>query len=144
MGSMGFALMVLIPAVLPAQSGDEDSVRTVLTAQVIAWNNGDIEGYMRGYWNSDETIFVSGGVVVRGYNQVLSRYKKNYDSGGKMGTLLFDELDVRMMSDSAAVAIGRWELTRMNDRPWGRFTLILEKKPAGWRIIYDHTSSGSP
>lgn len=141
MRSIGLALMILIPAVLAAQSGDEDSVRTVLTSQVIAWNNGDIDGYMRGYWNSDETIFVSGGVVVRGYNQVLSRYKKNYNSGEKMGTLLFDELDVRMITDSTAVAIGRWELTRMNDRPWGRFTLILEKKPEGWRIVHDHTSS---
>jgi len=136
-------LVVSIPSVLFAQLGGEEAVETVLDDQVAAWNNGDIEGYMRGYWNSDETIFVSGGTVVHGYNRVLSRYRKNYDSLEKMGRLSFDELQIRMMSPTTAVATGKWELKRSSDNPGGRFTLLLEMKPEGWRIVYDHTSSGS-
>lgn len=132
-------LALSISAVL-AQT-DEQAVRSVLDDQVKAWNNGDIEGYMKGYWNSEETAFVSGGTVTRGYAGVLARYRKLYDSREKMGSLTFDDLQIRVMSSASAVVTGVWGLMRANDKPWGRFTLILEKKTEGWRIVYDHTSS---
>ena len=137
---LGWAM--LIPGFLLAQSA-EDAIRKVLLEQVAAWNNGDVEGYMSGYRKSDETLFVSGGTVVRGYNQVLSRYKKNYDSGEKMGRLRFVELEIRTLSSTMALTTGKWELKRPPDNPWGRFTLLLEMKPDGWKIVYDHTSLGS-
>lgn len=118
-------------------------VRAVLDAQVEAWNRGDIEGFMRGYWNSDETVFVSGDTVTRGWKTVLERYKKGYDSRVKMGTLTFSELEIKPLSKDAAVALGRWELKRANDNPHGRFTLIFHRAKDGWRIVHDHTSSAS-
>ncbi|MBF8296199.1 MAG: nuclear transport factor 2 family protein [Bacteroidetes bacterium] len=57
---------------------DENDVRMLLTNQVNAWNAGDIDGYMKGYWKSDSTEFVSGGSVTRGYRNVLARYKKSW------------------------------------------------------------------
>jgi len=134
-------LLVLTAAV--AQK-EEQAIRSVLDDQVKAWNEGKIEEYMKGYWNSGETSFVSGGTITKGYAGVLARYKKGYDSREKMGILAFDDLQIRMMSSSSAVATGVWRLQRSNDTPWGRFTLIVEKKPEGWRIVYDHTSSASP
>jgi beta-aspartyl-peptidase (threonine type) len=125
-----------------AQGGSaETEIRTVLDNQVAAWNRGDIDGYMHGYWDSDSTIFVSGGTLTKGYLEVLSRYKKNYDTSEQMGKLEFRELWVRMLSANSAVASGVWELARKADKPWGRFTLIVERKPEGWRITHDHTSS---
>jgi ketosteroid isomerase-like protein len=96
---------------------------------------------MKGYWDSDSTTFVSGGTVTRGYRNVLARYKKTYDTREKMGTLEFSELVIRKVASDIAIATGAWQLTRSGDKPGGRFTLILEKKPEGWRIVYDHTSS---
>ena len=125
----------------PQARSPEAEIRLVLENQVVAWNEGNVEGYMQGYWNSDSTEFVSGGTVTKGYREVLSRYKKNYNTREKMGRLEFRELTVRTLSDNSAVATGVWELTRTADKPWGRFTLILERKPEGWRIIHDHTSS---
>ncbi len=119
----------------------KEQIRKVLEDQVEAWNRGDIEGYMRGYWNSDSTQFVSGGSILRGWENVLERYKKNYDTRGKMGKLEFGELTIRLLSPTTAVAHGIWKLNRANDRPWGRFTLVVEKKKEGWRITHDHTSS---
>lgn len=123
-----------------AQDGVAE-VRKVLVDQVKEWNNGNVEGYMKGYWNSDSTTFVSGGTETRGYRDVLARYKKLYDTREKMGKLDFSELVIRKVTSDLAIATGAWQLSRPNDKPCGRFTLIVEKKPEGWRIVYDHTSS---
>ena len=135
-------VLVVVASVTGAQTPrDEKEIRAVLDAQVAAWNRGDVEEYMKGYWNSDSTLFISGGTLTRGYNEVLSRYKKNYNTREKMGKLEFRDLTVRMLSPTAAVATGIWELVRKSDKPWGRFSLIVEKQPAGWRVTQDHTSS---
>ena len=117
------------------------AVLTVLDAQRDAWNRGDIEGYMDGYDRSPEITFVSGDTITRGWQTVLDRYKKNYDSREKMGTLTFSDLETSVLSNDAAVTIGRWHLQRAKDEPHGRFTLVFRRTSHGWRIVHDHTSS---
>lgn len=117
------------------------SVRTVLDAQMDAWNRGDIEGYMDGYARSAEITFVSGDTITRGWQTVHDRYQKNYDSREKMGTLTFSDLETSVLSNDAAMTIGRWHLQRANDQPHGRFTLVFRRTRQGWRIVHDHTSS---
>ena len=118
-----------------------EAIRAVLDAQVAAWNRGDIEGFMNGYWRSPETVFISGDTVTHGWQTVLDRYKKGYSTREKMGTLTFSDLDIKLISKDAAVATGRWQLQRAGDTPHGRFTLIFRKVAEGWRIVHDHTSS---
>jgi len=96
---------------------------------------------MQGYWDSDSTVFSSGGTLTIGYREVLSRYRKAYDSRKKMGVLKFSDLAIQFLSPKIAVAMGIWDLVRISNSVWGRFTLIIEKKPEGWRITHDHTSS---
>ena len=120
------------------------AVRTVLEAQVAAWNQGDIEGFMDGYARSSDITFVSGDEVRRGWQTVLDRYKKTYGSREKMGVLAFTELEITPINRDATVVLGRWQLTRTSDAPHGRFTLIFRRTPQGWRIVHDHTSSASP
>jgi uncharacterized protein (TIGR02246 family) len=127
-----------------AQSANDKSanaIRAVLEAQRDAWNKGDIEGYMDGYDRSENTIFVSGDNVTRGWKTVLERYKKTYDSREKMGDLTFSDLEITVLSKDSAVVLGKWHLKRSNDEPHGRFTLVFKKTKQGWRIIHDHTSS---
>src|SRR5205823_2691312 len=38
----------------------ETAVRKVLDDQVSAWNRGDLEGFMIGYWNSPDVTYYSG------------------------------------------------------------------------------------
>jgi uncharacterized protein (TIGR02246 family) len=118
-----------------------NAIRGVLDAQRDAWNKGDIEGYMDGYERSDNTVFVSGDNVTRGWETVLERYKKAYDTREKMGALIFSDLEMTLLSKDTAVVLGRWLLKRSKDEPHGRFTLIFKKTKQGWRIIHDHTSS---
>lgn len=119
------------------------AVRAVLDAQVQAWNRGDVEGYMDGYERAEATTFVSGDAVTRGWQTVLERYKKSYDTREKMGTLEFTELEIKPLSPFYALAAGRWKLARAADAPAGRFTLIFRRTDRGWRITHDHTSSAS-
>jgi ketosteroid isomerase-like protein len=96
---------------------------------------------MDGYWRSDETVFISGDAVTRGWQATLDRYKRGYDTRAKMGVLTFSELDIKLIDKTHAVVIGRWALQREQDNPRGRFTLIFRKFKAGWRVVHDHTSS---
>lgn len=137
--------MLLVPAMALSQSDKQKTkIRTeilsVMDAQTAAWNRGDIDGFMLGYWKSDDLVFVSGDDVTRGWQSTLDRYKKNYSSREKMGTLKFSDLEISIVSKNAAVVLGSWSLTRANDNPKGKFTLIFRKFKDGWRIVHDHTS----
>jgi beta-aspartyl-peptidase (threonine type) len=132
-------LTVVLSIAASAQT-ETDMIQKVLSDQVDAWNRGEVEGYMKGYWASDSTVFLSGGTLTRGYDELLARYRKSYGTREKMGRLAFSELTIRILSERAAMATGIWRLHRATDEPWGRFTLIFEKKPEGWRITHDHTS----
>ncbi len=67
----------------------EAAIRAVLDAQRDAWNRGNIEGYMDGYDRSPNTEFVGGDNISRGWQTVLDRYKKNYNSREKARNLHF-------------------------------------------------------
>ena len=118
-------------------------ISAVLKMQQDAWNRGDIDAFMNGYSRSDETLFVSGDDVTRGWQKVLDRYKKKYSDRAEMGTLTFSNLEITPLSNDSAVALGSWKLNRANDQPHGRFTLIFRRLPEGWRIVHDHTSAAS-
>ena len=138
-----FAFILLFAANVTAQSKNDKSaaaIRSVMDAQVAAWNAGDIDGFMRGYWNSPQLAFVSGTNVTRGWQPTLDRYKKNYDSRAKMGVLSFTDLEITVTSKESAVVLGRFTLVREKDKPTGMFTLNFRRFKNGWKIILDHTS----
>lgn len=120
------------------------AIREVLSDQAEAWNRGDIEGFMEGYARTDSLSFASGGNVRRGWRSTLEAYRRGYPDREAMGTLTFSDLDVRVLSSEWALVLGRWHLERggeMSD-PGGVFTLVLQRRAAGWRVLHDHTSSG--
>ena len=138
-----FAVLVVavIPFVLASAASDPAvEIRTVMNAQVAAWNRGDIDGFMNGYARSNATKFVSGDKITRGWQTVRDRYRKKYSSREKMGSLTFSEVKVTLLSPDSAVVLGRWQLVRQVDKPHGVFTLLFRRTSAGWRIVHDHTS----
>lgn len=116
------------------------AVLEVLDLQVEAWNDGDIDGFMAGYLNSDELRFTSGNEVRYGWRQTRQRYHERYPDRTAMGALAFENLDVRVLSEDAANVFGRFRLTRESDEPTGLFTLLLEQHGDRWFIVTDHTS----
>ena len=120
---------------------DKGLILDVIQAQQKAWNEGDIEGFMQGYWQDEALRFASGGTVTRGWRETLARYQTNYDDRAKMGMLEFSELEVEPLASDAAILYGRWALQRADDRPSGLFTLILRKIDGNWRVVSDTTTS---
>ena len=132
--------VVLAIQILPAEAGPEAAVREVLEKQVRAWNDGDLEAFARTY--SAETVFV-GKDITRGGAQVLERYRRNYPTRERMGTLRFFDVEVRILGSDFASVLGRFRLERNKaggGNAEGVFTLLLQRSGAGWRIILDHTS----
>ena len=81
----------------PPAAGDQESeaaslqaFANLLDAQVAAWNRGDIQGFMQGYWQSDSLRFASGGTVRRGWDDTLARYLSTYPDRSAMGQLAFE------------------------------------------------------
>jgi uncharacterized protein (TIGR02246 family) len=131
-------------AVTPGPDPDAvTSVRTVWTTQTTAWNRGDLDGFMAGYWKSPDLVFFSNGTETRGWQQTLDRYRARYQGEGKqMGTLDFPELDILTLGPEAAMARARWRLTMPDGKQSsGMTSVIFRKMPEGWRIVHDHSSS---
>jgi ketosteroid isomerase-like protein len=123
-------------------------IESVLEAQVAAWNRGDIPGFMHGYDASPDTTFV-GTEVEHGYDAILERYQRKFSTRAQMGTLRFSDLETRLLSGTVATTTGRFELTFSpipdSSAPApppksGIFSLVWVRRPAGWRIVLDHTS----
>jgi beta-aspartyl-peptidase (threonine type) len=118
------------------------AIREVLDHQTAAWNKGDLEGFMAGYWKSPNLTFFSGGDKTKGWQATIERYRKKYQTGeAKMGKLTFSELEIEVLGPSSAWVRGRWQVARGKETLGGLFTLIFKKLPEGWRIVHDHTSA---
>ena len=140
-------LVSLVLAGCSVSSDPSKEVRAVMEAQQAAWNRGDIETFMDGYDRADTTTFVSGDQLVRGWQTVMDRYKKQYASREQMGMLEFSELTVQSIGPGLALADGRWQLRRaapIEGASHGRFTLLFQRIENKWRIIHDTTTSAAP
>ncbi len=120
---------------------DEAAIRAVLSAQVDAWNRGDVDGFMRGYWRDEALRFAAGGEVVTGWRTVRDRYATAYADRAAMGELAFSDLDVRVITSDHAIVYGAWALARETDRLSGLFALVFQKIAGDWRIVSASTTS---
>lgn len=118
----------------------EGALKELLSRQVDAWNRGDVAGFMEGYWHSDQTTFSGTSGIVRGWQAVLDRYRRNYPDRATMGRTEFSELEITPLGNDAALILGHWHLERASGPIGGVFTLVARRFPEGWRIIHDHTS----
>lgn len=123
-----------------AQNKDEKAIRDLMAAQVIAWNSGNIDAFMEGYWKSDSLLFVGSKGPTYGWQTTLENYKKRYPDTTVMGKLDFDILQVRLLSAENAFVLGKWHLARSIGDVGGYYTLLFRKIKGKWVIVADHTS----
>ena len=123
-----------------AQSTDQKAILRILHDQTTAWNKGDIDGFMKGYWNNDSLMFVGKSGVTYGYANTLNNYKKNYSNADMMGQLTFDILQVKQLSAEYCSVLGKWFLKRNAGDIGGYYTLLFRKIKGNWCIVSDHSS----
>lgn len=123
------------------READRAAITAALNAQQAAWNRGDVDAFLVGYWHSSELTFSGSSGVSRGWDGVLARYKKNYPDRAAMGQLDFSGLEFRFLGPDAALVLGRWHLKRDKGDIGGVFSLVWLRFPEGWKIVHDHTSA---
>lgn len=133
-----FLVFLLLAGCTPKNS-EEKAIRGLLQEQQDAWNEGNIEEFMEGYWKSDSLMFI-GSKITYGWDSTLARYHKTYPDKAAMGELTFTFYDFKFVANDACLVTGRYHLKRMSDEPSGLFTLLLKKIGDRWLIVYDHTS----
>jgi hypothetical protein len=123
-----------------AQSTDEITIRKVLDTQIIAWNKGDIEGFMQGYWKNDSLMFIGKNGINWGWQTTLENYKKRYPDTTAMGKLSFDIILVKQLSPEYYYVVGKWMLNRSIGDLSGYYNLLFRKINGIWVIVGDHSS----
>lgn len=121
---------------------DRTQIAALIDGQVRAWNRGDLQGYMDGYAHTPALIFTSGGHIRRGWQDAFDHFHARYATDPRaMGTLAFKIESIDAVGGDGAVVLADWDLTGAEHPGHGVFTLVLERRPEGWRIVHDHTSS---
>ncbi|MBA3395294.1 MAG: nuclear transport factor 2 family protein [Deltaproteobacteria bacterium] len=121
---------------------DRAAVHAVLDAQAAAWNRGDLMDYMAGYARTDALVFTSGGKIRRGWQATMDAYLARYATNpAAMGKLTFEILSIDPIGGDGAVVLGNWILTGSPSDGRGVFSVVLERRSEGWKIIHDHTSA---
>lgn len=127
----------------PASSADSQAIVTMLNRQADDWNRGDMDAFAKGYKDSPDILFM-GPTIRRGYDQMLRGYRKSFPNGDAMGKLTFSNLEVQPLDARFATVTGRFHLERTaagGGDAGGYFLLVLEKTPAGWKIVRDATTN---
>ena len=123
-----------------AQKNEDATIKNVLQTQQAAWNKGNIEGFMQGYWQSDSLMFIGKDGITYGWQKTLENYKKNYADTAAMGKLDFEFIEIKRLSAVYYFVTGKWHLTRSIGNVGGSFTLLLRKIKGKWVIVKDHSS----
>jgi len=121
------------------QFEEKEAILQVMSQQEQDWNNGNIDAFMQGYWQSDSLMFVGKNGIKYGWQTTLENYKKSYPDKSTMGNLSFaiEKLEVE---NQTAFMLGKWNITRESDNIGGYFTLYWKKIDGKWVIVLDHTS----
>ena len=135
-----FSFLFACSFLLHAQSKDEQAIQKLLADQAEAWNRGNLDDFMKGYWNNDSLTFIGHGGVTYGYANTLANYKTNYSDASKMGKLFFSLVKIKKLSPEYAFVTGKWILKRTVGDIGGYYTLLFRKINGKWLIITDHSS----
>ena len=121
-----------------------------LTRQIVAqldraagdWNRGDLDAFVSDYAPESTTTFVDGRRARHGFDFIRNNYAPRFAPGARRDSLHFEEVEVRRLSPTLSLVTARYILQRGGTvSASGPFTLVMERRAEGWRILHDHSSS---
>jgi hypothetical protein len=135
-----FAALCFISLSTLAQNKNETAILKMLEAQETAWNNGNLETFMKGYWQNDSLLFIGKNGPKYGFNTTLENYKKGYPDTARMGKFTSTILSMKKLSKEYYFIVGKWYLKRTVGDVSGHYTLLIRKINGEWVIVADHSS----
>ena len=141
---MRILLLILISILWSSTGFTQDrnarAILDLLDTQTAAWNKGDLQGFMKGYWENDSLRFIGKSGITYGWSNTLANYKRGYPDTAAMGKLNFTILVVKKLSPRYYEVLGKWYLKRSIGDASGHYTLLLRKIKGSWVIVSDHSS----
>ena len=141
---MRILLLILISILWNSTGFTQDrnarAILDLLDTQTAAWNKGDLQGFMKGYWENDSLRFIGKSGITYGCSNTLANYKRGYPDTAAMGKLNFTILVVKKLSPRYYEVVGKWYLKRSIGDASGHYTLLLRKIKGSWVIVADHSS----
>jgi beta-aspartyl-peptidase (threonine type) len=129
-----------LPPPSPATLGPE--LEAQFERSAVAWNSGDLAGFMEDYARDSLTTYMGARAPVYGWATIRDRYAPSFQPGARRDSLRFERFAVRPLSPTLALVTARFILHRGDSvTASGPFTLVMERRPDGWKILHDHTSS---
>lgn len=133
--SLLFSISFLFVSI--AQNSDEKAILEIMAQQEKAWSEGNLEGFMQGYWKSDSLTYYSGARITKGWQTTLDNYKKGYPNKDYTGTLNFTIDQITQINDGAYYVMGQYHLKRKVGDANGTFMIIFKKIDGVWKIVAD-------
>lgn len=133
------------PSRAPA-TGPDAGLKPQITAQLsraaVDWNRGDLDGFLSDYAPDSSTTFVDGFRSRRGFAWIRENYAPRFTGQTRRDSLHFEEIEIRALGPSFALVTARFILERGGrTTASGPFTLVMERRSEGWKILHDHSSS---
>ena len=119
----------------------EAAIRATFDFGCAAWNRGDVDAYLAGYWDSEQTRWISGGTVIEGRDAIVAAVKARYPSPEGMGTLDLTRLEIDVLTARDALVFGRLWHTLGDVTRALVFTVQLRREGEAWLMVTDHTSA---
>lgn len=105
-----------------------------------AWNRGDLDAFLTLY--AEDATFVDGRRPQRGIAWIRANHTPAFAPGASRDSLEIKELTARPLSTTLALVTARYVLYRgAQTTQSGPFTVIMEERTDGWKILHDHSSS---
>jgi ketosteroid isomerase-like protein len=139
-GIMVLLSILLLHTSMQAQKTNEQIIIGILQQQEAAWNTGNLEAFMQGYWQNDSLLFIGKNGPTYGYTKTLANYKKGYPDTAYMGKFKSTILQMQPLSENCYFVVGKWELFRTIGNISGHYTLVFKKIKGEWKIVADHSS----
>ena len=134
------ALVFVTSCVKHDLDNDVNAIKQIMNQQSQCWSNGDIDGFMKGYWESDSLRFLGSRGLTKGWKTTLNNYKKTYPNASAMGTLKFTFISFEPLDNHKMFVVGKWALYREKDTLNGYYSLLWAKINGEWKVIFDHTN----
>jgi uncharacterized protein (TIGR02246 family) len=133
------------PTTTPSPQADGTDVTPQIVAQLSRaaadWNRGDLEAFLSDYAPESTTTFVDGRRARHGIEFIRKNYARWFAPDARRDSLHFEEVETRRLSPTLALVTARFILQRADSvTASGPFTLVMERRPEGWRILHDHSS----
>ncbi len=126
----------------PTAAGLQAEMEQIFDRSARDWNAGDLAGFMSDYARDSTTSYVSGTTVRYGFDRIRDNYAGRFAPGAARDSLRFEALAARPLGDRHALVTARFVLHRDGrTTASGLFSIVMEHRADGWKILHDHTSS---